>query len=211
VFEAPYVADLIEKGEFDTIYHQHLCYFSVTALAELFRSHGLSLNRAQRIAIHGGSLRLTVGKHVAVDDSVTSLLAEEKASGMDTADYYLRFADRVKSIRTGLRAILDKLKSQNKRIVGYGAAAKATTLLSYCDIGPDILDYIVDLNTIKQGRFMPGCHIPIRPVSALYEDKPDYLLILAWNFAEEIMAQQSEFQRAGGKFIVPIPEPTVTN
>lgn len=211
VIEVPYVKEMIERCEFDTIYHEHLCYFSATALDRLFARHGLTLQNVDRLPIHGGSLRLFAVPTGSADPTVAvaALLAEERASGIDQLSFYHDFARRVERLRSALRKQLDELKQGGKRMAAYGAAAKGSTLLNYCGIGVETLEFVVDRSTYKQGLYMPGVHLPIYPPSKLLESQPDNVLLLTWNFAEEIMEQQAEYRRRGGRFIIPIPEPRV--
>jgi SAM-dependent methyltransferase len=209
VLEFPYLGDMIDHCEFDTIYHEHLCYFSLAALDHLFARSGLKAIQVERLAIHGGSLLLQVARAEAPrapDPSVAALLEEETKRGMKTAAFYRGFAQRVLDLKADLRALLSKLKSEGRRIAAYGAAAKGSTLLNTFGIGRETLDFVADRSTYKQGRFMPGVGIPIVPPERLVEQMPDFTLLLTWNFADEILKQQAEYRRKGGKFIVPVPE-----
>jgi SAM-dependent methyltransferase len=211
IVEAPYLKDLLDHLEFDTIYHEHLFYFSVTALGPLLARHHLVLEHVERIPIHGGSLRLFVAHADARPQgkAVEALLAEERAWGVADLETYQVFARRIDGLRRELLTLLDGLRDEGKRIAAYGASAKGSTLLNTFGIGPDRLAFVADRSTYKQGRLMPGVHVPIVPAERLLEAQPDYVLLLTWNFAEEILEQQAEYRGRGGKFILPVPEPRI--
>ncbi|HEX6327295.1 MAG TPA: class I SAM-dependent methyltransferase [Jiangellaceae bacterium] len=208
--ENPWVKDLIDHGEFDTIYHEHYYYYSCTSVDALARRHGMFLNDVEYFPdLHGGTLRWHIGKREQVSSEARRFLDAEGESGLTSFDYYRDFGQRVESIRRQLLDVLEELKADGATIAGYGAAAKGSTMLNYAGIGTDLIDYVVDRNTWKQGKYMPGVHVPIRPVETLLKEQPDYVLILAWNFTDEILSQQEEYRRRGGHFIRPVPIPEI--
>ena len=209
VIEVPHVEPLIDHCEFDTIYHEHLCYFSATALDRLFRRHGLYLNDIRHLAIHGGSLRLYVEPTENVRESVRRQLAHEQECGLDSIDYFRDFSSTVDRLKVELSGLLRRLKAEGASIAAYGAAAKGATLVNAVGIGPELVDFVVDRNVHKHGKLMPGQPVPICATGELLERQPDYVLLLAWNFADEIMEQQSEYRARGGRFIVPVPTPRI--
>jgi SAM-dependent methyltransferase len=207
--EFPYVRDLIDHGEFDTIYHEHLCYFSLRAVDALLRRHGLFLNDVRRLPIHGGSLRLYVGHDDLVQPSVRALLAEETELGLDGIEYYRDFADRVRALRQQMCELLGDLKRQGHRLAAYGAAAKGTIMLNYLGADRRTIEFVVDRNVHKQGLWVPGVRIPILAPEELVRQMPSHTLILPWNFKDEILQQQAAYRAKGGRFIVPIPRPQI--
>jgi len=209
VIEVPYVRDLIDHCEFDTIYHEHLCYFSVTSLNHLFHRNRLYLNDIERLAIHGGSLRLYVEKEDRPSEAVRTMLAEEAKVGLDQYPYYETFNRKVQAIRESMRELLAELKNGGRKIAAYGAAAKGTIMLNYIGADCDLIQYVVDRNVHKHGKYVPGVRIPISDTTRLIEEKPDYVIILPWNFKDEILSQQTDYRNTGGKFIIPIPSPAI--
>jgi hypothetical protein len=210
VTESPYVRDLIDHCEFDTIYHEHLCYYGVTSLKNLYARHGLYINDIERISTHGGSIRQYVSKKPGESETVKQLLADEKRLGIDRpSEYYSTFAARVAGIKVEMLKILHDLKKQGKKVAAYGASAKGSTMLSYLGAGPELIEFVVDKNVHKHSKFMPGLHNPIYDVTAVAEKKPDYLVLLVWNLKDEILKQMAPYRHAGGRFIVPVPTPTI--
>lgn len=208
--EFPHLVRLMEENQFDTIYHEHFSYFSLVALEKIFSAHELIVFDVEELPTHGGSLRIYL-KHAddvtkPVAARVKDLRMREEASGMAQMQTYSAFSEKVKETKRKLLEFLIKVKREGKTICGYGAPGKGNTLLNYCGIRTDFLDYTVDRNTYKQGKFTPGTHIPIFSPEKIQQTKPDYLLILPWNFKDEIIKQMSHIRDWGGKFLVPIPE-----
>lgn len=209
VIETPYVRDLLDRLEFDTIYHEHVFYYSLTALRALLARHGLRVIDVERVSIHGGSIRVTAAARGRPNDAVFAMMEEEAAWRPHDPETYAAFAARVDALRFELSGLLRERKASGRRLAAYGAAAKGTTLLSVIGVGEDVLDFAVDRNPRKQGRYMPGTKVRIYPPEHLLEAMPDDVLLLTWNFRDEIMKQQAEYRRRGGQFIVPIPSPSV--
>lgn len=210
VIEVPYVLDMIEKHEFDTIYHEHLCYFSLTALDKLFERAGLQISDVEKLEIHGGSLRLFIThQNAPQSECVRALLETETKMGMKTPAYYKNFAETIQENKTLLVSLLDTLKKAGKTIAAYGASAKGSTLLNVFGINKERLDFVVDRSQAKQGYYTPGSHLPIYAPEKLLEHKPDYVLLLTWNFKDEILKQQDAYRSQGGKFIIPVPSPQI--
>ncbi|MCK4736636.1 MAG: hypothetical protein KAT65_29550, partial [Methanophagales archaeon] len=184
-------------------------YFAVRPLKRLFEAHNLKIVHVERVTIHGGTIRVFASKKKSsykINESVSQLISLEIEKGLTEITAYRKFAERVEKLKADLVSLLQKLKSENRKVIGYGAAAKGNTLLNYYRIGPDLIEFIADLSPMKQNKFTPGTHIPVDNPERIYDAEPDYMVILAWNFADEIMEQQAEFRERGGQFIVPVPE-----
>jgi len=208
--EFPHLMRLMDETQFDTIYHEHYSYFSFTTVEKIFLSHGLTIFDVEELSTHGGSLRI-YARHTEdgsrpVEGRVAGLISREKGSGFTSMDHYLSFAERVRETKRNVLAFLIDAKRQGKTVVGYGAPAKGNTLLNYCGIRSDFIDYTVDRSPHKQDHYLPGVHIPIYGPERISETRPDYLLILPWNLKEEIMGQMSHIREWGGKFVVFVPE-----
>jgi SAM-dependent methyltransferase len=206
--ENPSVWDLVDRCAFDTIYHEHFFYHSCLSVKALAERHGLHLNHVEYFPdLHGGTNRWHLGHRDEPTDHVLERLDAERAAGLDRFDFYADFGARVDDLRSRLLEMLRSLRSEGQTVAAYGAAAKGATMLNATGIGTDLVSYVVDRNVHKQGRFMPGTHQPIVGPEVLVDDGPDVLLLLAWNFAAEIMQQQADYAAAGGRFLVPVPSP----
>ena len=208
MFEDPYLGDVVAKTSYDQIYDEHVFLFSALSIQYLFGQQGMELIDVLPQKTHGGSMRYVLAHRGAypVKESVTRLLAKERAQGLDRLATFDTFRANVEDSREKLVALLKKLKAEGMRVAGYGATSKSTTILNYCRIGPDLIDYISDTTPIKQGKRTPGMHIPVVPYETFKGNPPDYAVLFAWNHAEEIMAKEKEFMAAGGKWIVHVPE-----
>ena len=210
VIECPHLLPFFQNLEYDTVYHEHLCYFSVRVLDQLFEKHGLELLDVEEVSLHGGSILVTAqkrnGPHFA-RSSVEEIIAREDMVGLHRDESWAGFAERARRSRNQVRAELRRLRAEGKTIAGYGAAAKGMTLLAYCGLDYRDLQFVADKSPLKQGRLTPGHHIPVSDPQRLLDEQPDVVLLLAWNFAAEIAAQQAEYLRRGGRFLLPLPEP----
>jgi len=207
VIEAHYLVDLLEQGAFDTVYHEHVSYWALGPMQQLFSRSGMEIVDVERLPIHHGQIRVFVQRtgEKRAEPRVAGLLEMERSLGIHEFSTYQRFAETTRKIKSDLHSKLRQLRDEGKSLAGYGAPAKGNTLLSYLEVGPETLTYIADRSPLKQGRYTPGSHIPVVPAERLVADQPDYVLLLAWNFADEIMQQQHEYRSRGGKFIIPVP------
>lgn len=213
IFEAPYLVNLIKHTEYDTIYHEHLSYLSVKPLIQFFKNFDMEIFDIEQVDIHGGSFRVYIAKQsiYKVSSIVGKLLREEEGMGLYSHKVLDDFSIVVQKNRRDLVWLLNSLRHDGKRIAGVSAPAKGMTLLNYCRLGGELLDFITEKSKLKIGRYTPGTHIPVVPDSYLIQQKPDYALLLAWNFADEIMKNLEEYRKLGGKFIIPIPTPKIVD
>jgi hypothetical protein len=209
VIEVPYLRQLVDAVEFDTIYHEHLCYFSVSSLRPVLEAHGLTVRQVERLDVHGGSLRIHASTTGTADPSVDRLIAEESRWGVDDAARFERFATAVDALRGEVHDLVARLVDSGATFGAYGAAAKGVVLANVCMLDAGLVSFVVDRNPHKQGKLLPGVGIPILPPAALREKRPDYCLLFAWNLADEIAEQQAAYVAAGGRFIAPVPTPRV--
>jgi len=208
VIEAHYLIDILEQCAFDTIYHEHVSYWALGPMMHLFGKHDMEIVDAERLPLHHGQLRVTVQRkgEGQPKTTVAQILEAEERLGVNQFKTYQRFEQQTRKLKEDLRSTLKELRASGKRVAGYGAPAKGNTLLGFLEIGTELVEYIVDRSPLKQGRYAPGVHIPVVSPERLLTDKPDYVVLLAWNFVDEILEQQAEYRRRGGKFIVPVPE-----
>lgn len=212
IIEAPYLVDFLEKNLFDTIYHEHVSYLSIKPLTILFKRFDMEVFDVEKTDSHGGSIRVFVKKadgKQRIRESVDNFIIQEQALGLRSLSTYTKFAKKIEQNKKDLTKILKELRLKKKTIVGYGAPAKGNTLLNYFKIGKKTLDYIVDDSSYKQGLYTPGMHIEVVSPNRIFKDRPDYVLILAWNFAESIMKRLSDYKKNGGRFIIPVPQPQI--
>jgi len=209
IFEVPYLVDLIENLEFDTIYHEHLSYFSILPLLKLVKQFGLEIFDIKKQLVHGGTLRIFVSQkdNYPINNSVNVFLNEEHKLGLDKIEFYHKFSTNVEELKKNLLKLLTQLKKENKSLLGYGAPAKGNVLLNYCGINTNFLDCIIDTTPLKQGKYTPGMHIPIIPPKNL--KNTDVALLLAWNYESEILLKEKIFRENGGKFLIPLPKPII--
>lgn len=212
VMEFPYLLELVRHIEFDTIYHEHLSYFSITPLVTLFERFSMEIFDITRTPVHGGSIRIYVKRQRSNRETtgkLKELLELEKKEKLFSLETFTDFASKVEKFREEFNSLLNKLKGEGALIAGNGAPAKGNTLLNYCQVGPDLIEFIAEINPLKHYMFTPGMHIPVLPLSSIKEKKPDYMVILPWNLKHDIIRQESAYRESGGKFIVPLPEPII--
>jgi D-mycarose 3-C-methyltransferase len=206
--EVPYLIDLLSNHQFDTIYHEHISYFSIRALERLVEQFDMQVVDVDRVDVHGGTIRAHIQRQSAdrtPERIVGDLEHLELAMGLDRRETYDDFAERVERTRTRINTLLDLLDDEDVSIVGYGAPAKGNVLLNYCDIGPERLDYLLDTTPKKQGTYSPGMNIPVRSPEAFHDDPPEYAFLLAWNYKSAILEKEAAYRVSGGQFVVPIP------